>query len=948
MDPLQRVADFLINARPSPTGGESGPAALVIEGEAGIGKSTLWRAGINLAAEHGYQVLAASPTRSEAALSYTVLADLLDPVFDELPARLDPRARTALEIALLRRSATPDRSSDLTGPRPRELGVAVLAAVRHLADTGPTLIAIDDEQWIDRGSAEVLAFALRRSGGRSPVKVLLCRRTGVSPDEPDEAGRPLPESLAAALSAEAVTLLPLTDPAMLELVSTRLGATASLRLRQRVVLAAEGNPYRAGELVRALADVLRAEPDREPTELPLPDSLAQTLADRLAALSAPALAALVVVAALGRPSWETASQALDGRVPDPAAALDAAVASAAIVVSVGRSGTAARLQPSHPLLGAAAVHALLPGERRVLHRQLAAVVQGAEERARHLALGSAAPDPGVAAALDAGAAAARARGATYAAAELSELAMTFTPPQLNGDRVRRMLEATELSFAVGDLDRAAELGTHLAAGELSVTEWERLLPVLVEAVYWTHGQPAAQRLLGDLLRRPHQPTRVRAVALACAADVGDGAGTPRAALVSEATALYAALGERDPAVLSTALVCLSDDQLDSGDGMALDLLARAVIAERQGSRWIPVCNRATSCRSYQRKIVDDLDGARAELTAAIQRAHAEGDETSLPALLGHLALTEYWAGRYPAGLDAAREGLAHASADRGVAPTVLYASRALLAVVTGDLATAREIVAGQLRADAATPPNKKTLVYAHVLGLAALLDGEYRTALHHLDAARRLAETLGVREPGRRQRLEGDLGEALLANHRIDQALELGREHRTFGERHDRPTIVGVGYRIEGLALAAAGDFGAALAALEQAVAAHQISPLRLELPRSQLALGQTQRRSRARRPARATIEAAAAGFAALGATPYTALARAELHRLGGPRSATRLTSTEERVALLAGKGLSNQAIADELYISVRTVEGHLANVYRKLEITGRRDLIGYQHPGTA
>ena len=146
------------------------PAALVIEGEAGIGKSTLWGAGVTEAMRRGDVVLSVRPAQSEAQMSFAGLGDLLEPVADALLPRLEAPQRTALEVALLRRvpAGVP--------PNEREIGAAVLALLRVLATDAAVLLAIDDVQWLDRASGEVLAFALRRLRSES-VSVLLTRRT---------------------------------------------------------------------------------------------------------------------------------------------------------------------------------------------------------------------------------------------------------------------------------------------------------------------------------------------------------------------------------------------------------------------------------------------------------------------------------------------------------------------------------------------------------------------------------------------------------------------------------------------------------------------------------------------------------------------------------------------------------------------------------------------------
>ncbi len=767
------------------------PAALVIEGEAGIGKSTLWGAGVTEAMRRGDVVLSVRPAQSEAQMSFAGLGDLLDPVADALLPRLEAPQRTALEVALLRRvpAGVP--------PNEREIGAAVLALLRVLAADAAVLIAIDDVQWLDRASGEVLAFALRRLREEA-ISVLVTRRTADVAGVSGHVDARVVVDALSGLSPSVMVLGPLPDAELLEVVRSQLGALPSTSDERGIVAAAGGNPFWALELGRTLQSAGTARG----SELPVPESMALLLGRKLALQSDDARAALLVVAALSRPTWGATRRGLEGMVADADAAIDAAVAADLIVESAGR------LRPTHPLLGSAALAAESPGRRHRLHRRLAEVTADPEQRARHLALATdGEPDSEVAHSLEVGARSARLRGATAAAAELAELAITLTPPADRPALSRRRLAAAELRFSAGDLVRCCELAESMVRDGPSDAEWPSLLPLLVESTYWVRGQSAAQDLLRMLLDDSSVSLRVRAVALACAADVGDGRGTSRGDLARESIALFDGLGDTDPGALSTALVYLAEDHLDGGQGLSADLFDRAEAAEARHQLMqphaTPVLNRVRSIRAYQLKLVDDLDGARIELLRALGVARGEGDDGSVPALLGHLALTECWAGNYPAALAAADEGLAQAG---GVAPASLYAAKALLGVLTGDIAAASSLISEQLAGSNDRALSKKTVVYQHVLGLASLLRGDATGALEHLEQAWAAASSLGIHEPGRRQRMEGDFGQALIAAGEFSRASDIAAEQRELGARLGRPTLVGVGYRIDGLALAAGGD----------------------------------------------------------------------------------------------------------------------------------------------
>jgi len=171
----------------------------------------------------------------------------------------------------------------------------------------------------------------------------------------------------------------------------------------------------------------------------------------------------------------------------------------------------------------------------------------------------------------------------------------------------------------------------------------------------------------------------------------------------------------------------------------------------------------------------------------------------------------------------------------------------------------------------------------------------------------------------------------------LDDAVELAAELRELGARHNRPTILGIGLRIEGMALSKRGDFDAALPLLEKAVAVHEQAPLPLEYGRSQLALGDCYRRRNSSLKAGSAYRAALARFNELGAIPFADKATEALARVaGGPV----LSGAERQVANLLAQGLSNKDIAEQLVSSVRTIEGHLSRIYRKFEVHSRAELV--------
>src|SRR5436190_1309289 len=386
--------------------------ALVVEGEPGIGKTTLWRAGVGLARERGQRVLAARPAEADEALSFTTLADLLADLHDEV-ALLPLAQGRPLEAALL----LDDAGSGVV--EPRAIAVGVLTLFRSLAQHGPLLVAIDDTQWVDRPSALAISYALRRA----PIRALLARRLGVA----ERIDRH---------EAERLTIGPLSLGAFRRLLDARFAQPLPRPLLRRIHAQAGGNPFYGLELARALE--ARSASLSPEDELPVPSDLERLLAERLRRLPRGSAEALAAVAALADPVAELVREDV----------LDAALDSGVLVLD------GSRVRFEHPLLAAAAYNRLPPQRRRALHRRLADLVADPEERARHLARGADGHDATLAAELEAAAAHARARGAPGAAAELADWALRLTELGDQEARVRRTVAASEYLALAGSYAEA--------------------------------------------------------------------------------------------------------------------------------------------------------------------------------------------------------------------------------------------------------------------------------------------------------------------------------------------------------------------------------------------------------------------------------------------------------------------------------------------------------------
>jgi hypothetical protein len=350
-----------------------GPAALVLSGDAGVGKTTLWREGLEAARARSYQLLVCQPVESEAKLSFAALGDLLGGVADEVVGLLpSPQAR-ALDVALLR--VEPEG----TAPDNRAVSLAVLEAIRALSSHGPVVLAVDDVQWLDAPSSRVLEFALRRLQAE-PVGVLATSRPGGSdePTVPLGLDRYLPERRLRRLDVG-----PLDVDALGSLLRDRLGQAFLRSTLVRLHEMSGGNPFFAIEIARAS---LRGNKPASGQLLPVPQSLRELVRRRVSALPADAREALLAAAAVSSPSVDLVNATVGGR-RKAADALAKGVEAGVIEVEEGQ------IRFAHPLFGSAIFSEASSEQRRALHRRLAGIVIGAEERARHLALAVDGPDP---------------------------------------------------------------------------------------------------------------------------------------------------------------------------------------------------------------------------------------------------------------------------------------------------------------------------------------------------------------------------------------------------------------------------------------------------------------------------------------------------------------------------------------------------------------------------
>jgi DNA-binding CsgD family transcriptional regulator len=873
---------------------EAGASAIVLEGTAGIGKSTLWFAGVEHARQHGLRVLLSRPAEAERALAHAGLGDLFgDALDDVLPALTAPRRR-ALEVALLLEEAAGDPVDH------RAVAVAVHTALLHLAGRGPVLVAVDDVQWLDAASSAALAFALRRLGA-SAVRLLLARRIV-------EAGAP---ELEQALDPERVwrvTVGSLSLGALHGLLRDRIGRPFARQTLLRIHEQSGGNPLFALELALAL------EADGDPLQpLPVPESVEELLRARLSGLPRPTRDAIALASALG-----TASTVLLERAGVTARALAPAITAGVIE---RENGT---IRFTHPLLSSV-LYRELGEERRGVHGRLAALLDDPLLRARHLALSRDTADGEVARELDAAVGLAADRGAWAVAAELAEHALRLTPREARDDRVRRALTAARAHHAAGEWTRARAIATGLLDEIETGSVRAESLVFLAEL----EGVDRSAELLEEALREASERPELRAVIhgrLAWARRFQDGSAHARKALELAEQLDDDALRARAREV-QAVLGWFAGEAADDVPARVHDF-ATAVGGEQ-------LVQEATLA------LVNTLapSSTRGEARALLEREQREWQERDEPrsarALWG-LAWVEFWAGCWEL---AARHAVeAHdVFVQYGLEVPQTHLPIALVAVHRGQLELARTHSQRALRLAeeqfALHPPQ-----HLAILGLVGAGSGDLAEAADWLDKAERRAAEFGWREPSLRW-FTPDQVEVLLELGRTDEAVRTLDAWEEDARRVGREWVLAHVTRCRGLVAAARGEVEEAVSLLEGAVAEHVAVGDPFGRARALLALGVVRRRARQKRPARDTIEAALGGFEELGAATWVARARAELGRIGGRTREEGLTAAEQRVAVLVAEGRTNKEVAAALFLGERTVASHLSRIYAKLGVRSRTEL---------
>ncbi|WP_199522226.1 helix-turn-helix transcriptional regulator [Geodermatophilus marinus] len=877
--------------------GSSRGGALVIRGVAGSGKSTLLAGAVTSAAH--MTVLRTQGVESESPLAFAALQRLLWPLHARLPALPAPQ-RTALRAALGEAEGDGDRFRAYLG---------TLSLLADAAEEFPVLAVVDDAHWLDDASAAALLFTARRLQAER-VALLFAARDG---DVRDFDAGDLPTIVLGGVTGETADVL----------LAARAGRGIDPAVRDQLVTGTGGNPLALVELAAVLTDDELAGQAPLPAQLPLTGGVERAFLDRYRRLTEAAQRFLLVAAA-----DDTARLPVVG---DAANRLDAGDA----LDEVERAGLlrveGTTLSLHHPLVRSAVYRAATSAQRRAAHRALADVLAADQDRrAWHLAAAADRPDEAVVTALDAVAERAAGRGGHEAAsAAWARAAELTTGTEARG---RRLYRAASAAWAGAHPSRAAALATS-AAAEVTEPLLRAQLLALQAQIEWNTGS------LDDGFDLALQAAQV-------AADV-DPALAGQLAVVAAALAVFGARSPRgvDPGALVPAPAPDAPPRTRAAEALLRGFLAAARRDWSTAAGAIQeafALTEAEFVRDHLQRnlgiaalvIGDDERGLRLHeqlLTAARRAGALDEVEHALTRGVQFQIAVGAWA---PA-LSAAAEARSLAASTGRPGMTALpTAQLALLAAQRGDQQAAERHLADAATIRQAHPNGVTDIVVVDLLRWARGVQAARQpaAALHHLEQ---------ISEPGVRRLAAIDRLEIAVRAGRDDLARAWLEELATFAAGTGAPAADAV---VEhGRALLAEGP--AAVEHFRRALAAHA-DALRLpDRARTELALGEHLRRARRRIDAREHLRAAVALFDELGAAPHADRAAAELRASGETArrrdvsTATDLSPQERQVTALVRRGLTTRDVAAQMFLSPRTVEFHLRNVFAKLGVTSRAEL---------
>ena len=873
----------------------NGPNTLLITGEPGIGKTALWRHCLERCQQEGYDVLVARPSQDEMSNSGLGLLDIFDRV----------------EV---------DRTRFISEADPLRRAMAALDALRTLADRGPTVIAIDDVQWLDATSAKALRYALRRMGD-APVGVIATWRAERLVEDRLSLTTNLPPA-----RTQTLDLGPLDIGATRRLVG-RVVESISPRTLRRIHRISGGNPLFAIELVRSLVEGNRADGLNDGFRLP--GSLRGAIEHHLEQVPEPLMRLLEVISANGPTGYSQLRLFMPDH--DLERLLNEAESLGVLVVEEDL-----RIRFAHPLMGSAVYGQINPLARRALHAGLAQQTMDPEVRIRHMALSTDEPDGDLSAMLEAEASRAREAGALDTAAELVFHSHRLTPfDDTDAVRRRALAQIADLT-AAGETFKALELLDNLVAtlpaGSLRA---EALIQrFFLENKDVDRSEASLSRALEDSGHDELQRGRVLDI---LGWHRGIFCGDLRAGIrvAEEAQNIAATSGHEELWMQSAAH--LAHMQALAGNPQPA-IMERAVeIADRSSGTVLGGGPRAWMGK--QLLWAGEIGGARDLFAAALDGYAVIGNEAERSYRHYDLALVECASGDFGAARSHVELGIQAARDCENVdAEGWLQYPLALVEAWSGHADRAREAGA-RLLAWPGGPGNRLGANRARsVLGLLAISEGDHAGAAGVLVEAVARADEMGFAHPGADPVL-ADAVVALALSGRSAEARQLLNELEDQVRSLDLARTWAMLDHARGSVLLADGKVDEAAEHLTSAVSRFEAMELYPDAARACFALGRALLRAGQRTAAADRLEESVARFASMSATIWGRRAAAELERANPGRTTGTLTVAESRIAGLVAEGGKNREIGATLFMSVATVEAHLTRIYRKLQIRSRAEL---------
>jgi len=885
--------------------------ALVVRGDPGVGKTVLLDHLARQASAAGCRVARAAGVQTEMELAFAGLHQLCVPMLDHaerLPVPQRDALRTAFGIS--------------AGPPPDQflVGLAVLGLVSEVAGERPLICVVDDQQWLDRASAQALGFAARRLAADPVGLVFAAREPGG-----DLAG--LPELLVEGLG----------DDDARALLESALAAPLDARVRDLIVAETHGNPLALLELPRGLTPAELAGGFGLPGAAPLPGRIEESFRRQLEALPSATRRLLLVAAAEPYGDMSLVWRA--------AVRLGIAVQAAAPALDAGLVEFGPRVRFRHPLLRSASYRAASVQDRQAVHATLAEVTDPAAEpdrRAWHRAKAAAGPDEQVAAELERSAGRAQARGGLAAAAAFLERAVLLTVDPAR--RAERTLAAAQVSLRAGSFGPALELLTTAEAGPLDELQNARVDLLRGEIVFASGLSSDAALLLLKAAKRlePLNLDLARETYLTAwmaALFAGRLAGADDLLEVSRAArALPPRAGPPRPVdlVLDGLTLLVTDGPAAAAPTLrqAVSAFSGAAVSAADELRWGWLAQATASA------LWDD-EAWRAMLVRQLRLARDAGALERLPILLAALGTAVAWSGDFAAAaaLVAEVDAVCEATGTRAAPFTAI-----MLACMRGYHAEATRLIEATV-AEARAGGQGNAVAYAH--WSAAILAnglGRYADALTAARAASEDTASLYISMWALPELIEaaarsGNEPAAAAALERLTDLTQAGGTQFGLGVQARCRALLSGPKAAEGLYREAIDRLGR--------------TKLRPELARARLLYGEWLRRVNRRVDARAELRAAHDTLDAIGMAAFAERARRELLATGetvrkrsveggskrSVEGGSELTAQEVDIARLVVGGHTNPEIGAQLFLSARTVEWHLSKVFAKLGIGSRREL---------